>query len=1366
EGGFLYDAADFDPQLFGISPREALAMDPQQRLLLESAWEALERAGLPPTSLKGTSSGVFIGAGYPSYLTDLQYTPEAVEGFSLTGTTTSVISGRVAYTLGLEGPAVTVDTACSSSLVALHLAVQSLRNGECDMALAGGVTVMPKPGIFVEFSRQRGLAPNGRCKPFAAAADGTGWAEGAGVIVVERLTDALRKGHRVLAVVRGSAINQDGASNGLSAPNGPSQQRVIRQALANAGLTTNDIDAVEAHGTGTALGDPIEAEALIATYGQDRSEDQPLWLGSLKSNIGHTQAASGIAGIIKMVMAMREGVLPRSLHVDEPTPHVDWSSGTVSLLTEARNWDVADDRPRRAGVSSFGISGTNAHVILEQAAADHAADAPLVVRGADGGPVWEGPVVPWVVSAANETALAAQAERLADAVDAAGSHADAVDVGWGLVSARAVLEHRAVVWGTSASELTSTLRGLAPESAPAANAVSGSSGVGAAAGTVFVFPGQGSQWIGMGRGLLESSPVFAARLAECEAALAPFVDWSLSEVLASDDDGWLEQVDVVQPVLWAVMVSLAAVWESFGVTPSAVIGHSQGEIAAAVVAGGLSVEDGARVVALRSAAINELGGGGGMVSLAVSSQRAEELLASAGVAERVSVAAFNGPSATVVAGDADGLDTLMAAAEAAGVRARRVPVDYASHSAHIEAIEGRLAEVLAPVRPVASRVPLISAVTGETLDTAGMDGAYWYRNLRQPVLFSNAVETALRLGYGRFVEVSAHPVLTMSVQAIAEESAEGQVVVVGTLRRAEDEANRLLANVAELWVNGTTVDWSAFYAGRAVQRVDLPTYAFQRERYWLVEETGGRTDVTGVGLTAAEHPFLGVAADLAGDGGVMLTGRLSLRTHPWLADHAVDGTVLFPGTGFVELAVRAGDQVGCQHLRELTVQAPLVLPQQGGVLLQVTVAAADEAGRRTVRVYSRSEDADAQQPWVCHAEGVLVPEQPVVSETDLSVWPPAGAEVVDVSEFYPAAAEAGYGYGPVFQGLRAVWRRGEEVFAEVALPEEEQPEAGQYGIHPALLDAVLHANGIVAGLDDGVRLPFAWSGVSLLAVGAGSARARLVATGADTMAVQVADRSGQLVAAVESLTVRPVTAEQLRSAAGGAADPARSVFRLDWVPAGAATEDGDAVPSVDEWVVLGEDRFGIGVRAVARLDELVGGQDGDLDGSGVPPVVVVAVDGGEGAAVADDGLVRAVHTVSAQVLDVLQQWLAEERLADSRLVVVTRGAVAAGDEERVTGLADSAVWGLVRSAQSENPGRVSLVDLDPAVEVGAEARAETAVGEAIAAALATGEGQSAVRGGGVLVPRLVRVVGVVGGVSAGVVGSVAGGTVLVTGGTG
>nr|URG42898.1 PieA6 [Streptomyces conglobatus] len=839
-GGFLYDADRFDAGFFGIGPREALAMDPQQRLLLETAWEAFERAGIDPAAARGSATGVFVGTGHQEYAALLQRATENFEGYLLSGSAASVISGRLSYVFGLEGPAVTVDTACSSSLVALHLACQALRRGECELALAGGAAVMASPGMFVEFARQRGLAPDGRCKAFAAAADGTGWGEGVGLLLVERLSDARRNGHPVLAVVRGSAVNQDGASNGLTAPSGPSQQRVIWQALANARLSAGDVDAVEAHGTGTALGDPIEAQALLATYGQGRPADRPLWLGSVKSNIGHTQAAAGVAGVIKMVMALRHGELPRTLHVDEPSPHVDWSAGAVELVTERRDWpDVG--RPRRAGVSSFGVSGTNAHVILEQAppeeTAPHPAEAgapsPAAADAGTEGTHAEdaalGGVVPWLVSARDEKALRAQAGRLAGFA-AAHPELDPADVGWALATARSALEHRAVVVAAGRDGFIAGLRGLA-EGVDGPGAVTGRAAE--VRRPVFVFPGQGAQWAEMAVELLDTSPVFAARIAECEAALAGFVDWSLTDVLRGTAGApGLDRVDVVQPVLWAMMISLAALWRSFGVEPAAVVGHSQGEIAAAVVAGGLSLEDGARVVALRSRALGVLAGRGGMVSLALPREGVDELLTPWD--GRITVAALNGPASVVVSGDADALTELMAVCERDGVRARRIDVDYASHSPHVEAIEDELAAALAPVAPRASEVPFFSTVTEDWLDTTGLDASYWYTNLRQTVRLEPAVRALARQGHTAFAEISPHPVLTAAIEETLE-AADAPALVVGSLRRDEGGWPRFLTSVAEAYTRGVAVDWAAAHPGtpRRLDPALLPTYAFQRRRYWV-----------------------------------------------------------------------------------------------------------------------------------------------------------------------------------------------------------------------------------------------------------------------------------------------------------------------------------------------------------------------------------------------------------------------------------------------------------------------------------------------------------------------------------------------------
>ncbi|MGW8066883.1 SDR family NAD(P)-dependent oxidoreductase [Streptomyces ziwulingensis] len=1317
EGGFIRDVAGFDPAFFGISPREALAMDPQQRLLLETSWETFERAGIDPQTLRNSATGVFVGSITTDYQVRLggAAAQEQLAGHLMTGNASSIASGRLSYTYGFEGPAVTMDTGCSSSMVALHLALQSLRTGECTMALAGGVTVMSTPEPYVEFSRQRGLAADGRCKAFAEGADGMGFAEGVGLVLLERLSDARRNGHPVLAVVRGSALNQDGASNGLTAPNGPSQQRVIRQALANAGLTPGEVDAVEAHGTGTPLGDPIEAQAILATYGQDRAPEQPLFLGSLKSNIGHTQAAAGVAGMMKMILAMRHGILPRSLHITSPTPVVDWSSGTVRLLTEATPWPETG-RPRRAGISSFGISGTNGHLILEQAPVPEPTDdaepaeAPVPVQ--DAGGWW-----PWVVSGKSRAAVAEQAARLA--VSVRGSDVRVVDVAHSLAVTRVAMSERAVVVGRDVEELLAGLDALAV-GGPSARVVEGVAGEGLG-GVVFVFPGQGSQWAGMAVELLDTCPVFAARIAECAGALAPFVEWSLLDVLRGvGGAASLERVDVVQPALWAVMVSLAEVWRSRGVVPAAVVGHSQGEIAAAVVAGGLSLEDGARVVALRSRALRALSGLGGMVSVARGVDEVRGLLAE--YEGRIGVAAVNGPSSVVVSGDADALDEFVTVCDGAGVRARRVAVDYASHSAHVERIEGELAELLAPVAARSCEVPFYSTVVGEAIDTAGLDAGYWYRNLRGTVEFEAATRALLADGFQVFVEVSAHPVVATGVQETIEDAGV-RAGVVGTLRRDEGGLERFTLSLGEAWALGAGVDWDAYYEGTRPHRVDLPTYPFQRQHYWpRFADLGG--DVTSAGLDSPDHPLLGASVELAGGDGLVATARWSLRTHPWLADHAVSGTVIVPGTALVESVIRAGDALGCGQVDELTLQAPVVLEERGEVQVQIAVGEPDASGRRPVSVHTRSTGSDGgtEELWTLRAQGSLAePGVPAVERPDdFTVWPPRGAISVAAEGFYDLLAGRGYEFGPVFRGVRATWSRGDDVFAEVVLPEQVRGDAGRFGIHPALLDAALHAANLTSDGDRTV-VPFAWSGVSLHATGATALRVRVSPAGPDTITVHMTDPTGAPVAVIESLAVREVAAETLDPSARAARD---WLFRLDWAP----VTPPAVVPAPTGWAVLGTpaapatapDGSGTALPAVATPAELTEHTD---DTGRTPGAVLLFADGPR-----EQDAQDVPDTVLDDVLAALQGWLADDRTDGTPLVVLTRDAVATGPGDPAQDLPGAAVWGLVRSAQSQHPGRLVLVDLD----------VHDDSWQALPAALATGEPQLAIRQGEVYAPRLAR----------------------------
>jgi len=1106
-GGFLHDADEFDPEFFGISPREALAMDPQQRLLLETAWEVFEAAGVDPNSVRGQRLGVFVGGASLGYGTDSREFPGELEGYRLTGSTTSVLSGRIAYTFGLEGPALTVDTACSSSLVALHLAVQAIRRGECSIALSGGAAIMANTDLFVELSRQRGLAPDGRCKPFAAAADGTAWGEGVGMLLLERLSDARRHGHEVLAVIRGSAVNSDGASNGLTAPNGPSQQRVIRAALADAGLSPSDVDAVEAHGTGTRLGDPIEAQALLATYGRDRTADHPLWLGSLKSNIGHAQSAAGVAAVIKMVLALRHGELPRTINLGEPTPHVDWSPGTVRLLTEHLAWPETGRAPR-AAVSSFGISGTNAHLILEQ--------APPAPPAEPAAPAAE--PMPLVLSARSEEALRARAGQVATVLEAE----DPADVAHSL-AALPRFEHRAVV--VAAPALPALAEGRRD---PAV--VRGTAGT--PGRTVFVFPGQGGQWTGMGVELLDSSPVFARRMRECDAALAEFTGWSVLDVLRGAPGApSLDDVEVVQPALFAVMVSLAELWAAAGVRPDAVVGHSQGEIAAACVAGALSVSDAARVIASRSAISRVLIGRGSMAPVALGEEAAAELVA--GWGDRLSIAAVNGPNSVAVAGDLGALHELVARCEAEGVRARLIPAAFASHSPAVEPIRDELLAAFAPVRPRTGEVAFYSTVTGGVLDGSELDAGYWYRNLRQPVRFDRAVRALAEQKHTTFVEIGPHPVLPAAIRELLDEPGAPAPVVTGTLRRGEGGLTRFVTSAAELHVRGVGVDWAGLRPGG--RRIPLPAYPFQRQRFWLRSGTA-TADVSSAGVNPLGHPLLGAIVAVPGSEAVVFTGRIAASAPAWLGEHALRETTLLPGTAMLELAFRAGEHLGCDRVEDLVLAAPVVLPGRGGLQLRLVADEPDATGRHPFRVFTRPEGADTA--WTQHAEGTLTAAGDVPAPRT-GPWPPDGAEPLDLDGLYDVLADAGVHYGPAFRGAVRAWRHGADVLAEVRLPEREAADAGRYGVHPALLDAALQPigpGGLVSGPD---LMPFAWSGVSLHAAGAAAARVRLHRTGADALAVELTDSAGSPVLSAESLTLRPVSAGPPGQAA---------LFRLGWVP--------------------------------------------------------------------------------------------------------------------------------------------------------------------------------------------------------------------------
>jgi acyl transferase domain-containing protein/acyl carrier protein len=1196
-GGFLAGAAMFDADHFGISPREAVEMDPQHRQFLECAAEALENAGLTTESLRGSRTGVFAGV-MSSY----------AGGHPL-----SMAAGRVAYAFGLEGPAVTVDTACSSSLVALHQAISALRGNECQLALAGGVTVMSTPDMFVQFSRQRGLSPDGRCRSFAEGADGTGFGEGVGVLAVELLSDARRRGHRVLAVVRGSAVNQDGRSNGLTAPNGRSQTRVIREALDRADLEPSDVDVIEGHGTGTTLGDPIEVQALLDTYGR-RPRARPVLLGSVKSNIGHTQAAAGVAGVIKMVQALRHGVVPATLHVDAPTPKADWPNGEIAVVTEATPWPDTD-RPRRAAVSSFGLSGTNAHVILEQAEEADTATAP----GA----------LPWLLSARSETALREQADRLLSYMDE-NADADPADVAASLAR-RPVMAHRAVVLASTRARMATALRTLAAgvpdEDVAQAKARAGRLAV--------IFSGQGAQHAQMGQGLYQDCPVFAAAFDAVSEALDPYLDRPLKSVVFARRDTadarLLDRTDYTQAATFALEVALHRLVESWGVRPALLIGHSVGELAAAHVAGVWSLADAAKVIAARGRLMRDLPAGGAMAAVVAG----EALVRDAIGDLDVSVAAVNSPAAVTVSGPREAVDALCARLRADGVRAKQLRVSHAFHSSLVEPMLAAFGAVLATVSFGPPRIPIVSNVTGVRLtDDEACCAEYWLAHVRDTVRFADGVERLCDAGVTRFLELGPSGGLAVAAEDCLADRTD-DAVFAAALRRGHDDLATISGALGRLYTHGVEMNWPAVVGTWPSRVLDLPTYAFQRQRYWA--GTAVATDEPGAfGLDAVAHPLLTAATDVPGSGELVLTGRLSPDAHPWLADHALWTTPVLPASVFADMAVRAGAVAELPVVRELTVEAPLVLPERTAAQLRVVLDAPDERGDRVLGIHARVADGD----WIRHATGTVTAEAVTpASDRVLAAAVPVAADGV-----YDRLAERGHDLGPAFQGLRDVWRQGRAVFAEVELPAGVPAEG--FALHPVLWEAVVQAVAATEGAPvDEVRQLLSWRDISVH--GDGVTRLRLTPIGPHEYSVTATDASGLPVVTVGALRLETVAPHQVSS--DGA------LFAVDWQPVDVVRDVSDEL--AQGWTVLGPDD--VVLTGVLRSTWGDGHWHADLDSllAGEPAPLVVTL---------------------RPTAELLSAWVSHERLAASRLMVVVQD-----DGAPVRGL-----------ARQYGGDRVQVVELD------------------------------------------------------------------------
>ncbi|PRP97907.1 Phthiocerol synthesis polyketide synthase type I PpsC [Enhygromyxa salina] len=1307
-GGFIDHPGLFDPGFFGISPREAAAIDPQQRLLLELSWEVLEHAGIVPESLYETNTGVFVGVCYDDYLSLAPAPEHAEDGYATLGNLYSVSSGRIAYTLGLQGPALTVDTACSTSLVTLHLACQALRKGECDLALSGGATAFSTPEPLLSFSRLKTLSPDGRCKAFSAEADGAGWAEGGGMLVLERLSDAQRNGHRVLALIRGSALNQDGRSQGLTAPNGPAQQRVIRSALANCQLSPGDVDVVEAHGTGTRLGDPIEAHALLATYGRGHEPERPLWLGSIKSNFGHTQAAAGVAGIMKLVLSMEHERLPKTLHADSPSPYIDWSDGTVELAREPKPWPRGE-RVRRGAVSSFGISGTNAHVIIEEPPPPEPEPEPERSRAPASGPAL------LLLSGKSAAALRSQASRLQEQLERR-ADVELRDVAYSLATTRTTFEHRAAIVSETRAQAEASLAALAAGT-PEPRYVDGVANL--SGKVVFVFPGQGSQWTDMAKQLLVESPVFREAIEACARALAPHTDWSLLAVLRGEPGAAsLERVDVVQPVLFAIMVALAAVWRALGVIPDAVVGHSQGEIAAAHVAGALSLADAAKIVALRGRMIADELGAGAMAALSLSAEQLEPHLARFG--DRLALAVDNGPTSTAVSGDPEAIDELVAALEAEGVFARKIRVTYASHCAHIESIRQPLVDVLGDLTPRAAAIPMVSTVDVKPLDGTELDANYWYRNLRQPVRFAQATEALLDSGHRLFVEISPHPVLPVALGGTFA-AHDMDAAVVGTLRRNEGSLAKMMLSLGELLCQGYELDWRRLFDAHEARSVELPTYAFNRQRLWLdaphpAAVTRSKRTVSATGQALTGPTFRMSTAP----GTIFADASLSAEIPAWLGDHHVEAACLFPGAGFVELALasgRAASGAKALAVERLDLRRALVLRDDSATTIQV---AASERGAGSWRVtVSEADGGD----WQTLAAGWIALALDEASDAPaLDEVRARHTDARDPTQLYALASRMGLNYGPAFRGVEALWLapEGAGALARIELP-EAAGRADKFMAHPALLDACFQVclagmldEGEQADRDRGPAVPVRIDRVELRRpLGAGPLWCAATTEAIDddegqrsVAHLQLWDADGAPIARVQGLHMRP-----LAGAAHRGSDPlARSLLEVSWH----ALEASEPNPSKGAcWLVLG-DRHGVGARLEPRLqahgvdvtlttelDPLDGeGLDAALDEALRDPLAGIiclwSLDAPEMSSLAPEALLEAGRAGWAGALALVQR-LAQLSLRDPpRLVLVTHRAQA--PTRAATRPEQALVWGLGGSIRSEQgalrPLRVDLGELD------------------------------------------------------------------------
>ncbi len=1372
-GGFLRDIAGFDPHFFGISPREAANMDPQQRLLLEVTWEALEAAGQRPGDLAGSRTGVFVGISNSDYMSLAMAGGDPTGGinpYSGTGTAFSVAAGRIAYTLGLQGPCVALDTACSSSLVAVHLASQSLRAGECDLAVAGGVNAILSPEGTIYFSKLNVMAHDGRCKTFDAAADGYVRSEGCGVVALKRLTDAQRDGDPILAVIRGTAINQDGRSNGLTAPNGLAQQEVIRAALAAANVTPDQIDLVETHGTGTELGDPIEVNALAAVLSAGRAADRPFSLGAVKSNIGHAEAAAGVAGLLKVVLALQHKEIPPNLHLRRPNPLIGWEQIPAHVPTELTPWP-ANGRPRLAGLSSFGFSGTNAHVIVEEAPEAGQQPPAEATRAAH--------LLP--LSARSPEALQALAGQYAAFLNGLPERGDGpalADVCFTAGQRRSHHDFRVAVTGRDPRDLAEQLHAYQQgETRP--TLIAGRALAGQRHKVAFVFPGQGGQWLGMARGLMRAEPVFRQAIEACDQAIRRYADWSVLEQLTSDGpDSRLEaEIDVIQPALFAVQVALAALWRAWGVEPAAVVGHSMGEVAAAHVAGALSLDDAARVICRRSQRMRRVSGQGAMAVVGLSLEDAEKALH--GYEGRLSTAVSNGPRTTVISGDPAALDAVLETLTARDIFCRKVKVDVASHSPQMDPLRGELAAELADLAPRAGAVPMLSTVTAAITDGHDLDAGYWGRNLRQPVRFWGAVQALAGSGHNIFIEINPHPILLTAIkEGLGSIGREG--VTLPSMRRQEDEPGVMLTSLGALFCLGYPIAWPRVQpdGGRVVE---LPAYPWQQERFWLALDEGQQKGARHR-KAAPGHPLLDLHLTSAASQERLWETELDLSA-PWLsylADHRVQDAVMLPAAAYLDLGLAAAREAfgdASLRLEDFTFKQALFLPAEGPQKIQIAITP-QGADTAAFQVFSLQAPAGPTEvaTWRLHAGGTVR-----TGASDIKGGAGELAEIrarcdqaVTAAEHYRVMDQSKLQYGPAFQGVAQTWRREGEALGKLRLTPAAAGAARGYTIHPALLDAGLQvmASALPQAAGD-AQAGETWVPVGVgqfsLAGGDGRAavwshavfRAGQEGAGATlTGDVTLLDDGGQVVGQIQGLRLQRL-------------GPAKSAnlddwfFRIAWEPEALAAGQ-PTLPATGAWIIL-DDGAGLGQALCARLAAagpqhrcimvahgptyaVLGRDTFQLDPAqlehfqrllrdalapGEPCLGVVdlwpAAAPGEPAELTPDALEADQMLGVGSALHLAQALMAAGGSAPPRLWLVTRGLNAIEPGETPT-LRHAPLAGLARTIHNElSDLRPTVIDLaaagDPAAEANAlaqELRANSS------------ETEVALRGGARYAARLVR----------------------------